>query len=65
METRAIGWGGVATVAAATGLSDRTVRTGIQELDDPDRIESVRQRQSEAGRHPKEVVEEEGGQAAC
>ena len=32
VEARAIGWGGVATVAAATGLSDRTVRTGIQEL---------------------------------
>jgi hypothetical protein len=38
VEARAIGWGGVATVAAATGLLDRTVRTEIQKLDDPDRI---------------------------
>jgi hypothetical protein len=59
VEARAIGWGGVATVAAATGLSDRTVRTGIQELDDPDRIEPGRQRRSGAGRPPKEVVEPE------
>jgi len=59
VEARALGWGGVATLAAATGLSDRTVRTGIQELDDPDRIEPGRQRRSGAGRPPKEVVEPE------
>jgi hypothetical protein len=34
-EARSLGWGGVAAVADATGLSDRTIRNGIQELDDP------------------------------
>jgi hypothetical protein len=59
VEARAIGWGGVATVAAATGLSARTVRTGIQELDASDRIEPGRQQRPGAGRHPKEVAEPE------
>ncbi len=31
-ETRSLGWGGVTAVARATGISDRTVRHGIQEL---------------------------------
>lgn len=35
VEARVIGWGGVTAVAAATGLSDRTIRNGIKELDDP------------------------------
>ena len=34
-EARSLGWGGVAAVAEATGISDRTIRTGIKELDDP------------------------------
>ena len=32
-EARSLGWGGVAAVAETTGISDRTVRTGIQELE--------------------------------
>ena len=31
VEARALGWGGIAAVALATGLSDRTVRTGLKE----------------------------------
>ena len=34
-EARSLGWGGIQAVAAATGLSDRTIRNGIKELDDP------------------------------
>jgi transposase len=59
VEARAIGWGGIAIVAAATGLSDRTVRTGIRELDDPDAIGPGRQRRPGAGRRAKEVMEPE------
>jgi hypothetical protein len=40
-EGRVIGWGGVTTVAAAGGMSDRTVRTGIRELDEIQAIESI------------------------
>ena len=32
-ETRALGRGGITTVALATGMSDHTIRTGIKELD--------------------------------
>ena len=35
-EARSLGWGGIQAVAVATGLSDRTIRNGIKELDDPD-----------------------------
>ena len=35
VEARALGRGGITAVASATGLSDRTVRTGLKELDDP------------------------------
>jgi hypothetical protein len=58
-ETRVIAWWAVATTAASTGVSERTVRTGIKELDDLDGIEPGRQRQSGAGRPTKEIVEPE------
>ena len=35
VEARALGRGGITAVALATGLSDRTIRTGLKELDDP------------------------------
>ena len=35
-EARSLGWGGVNAVASATGISDRTIRNGIRELDDHD-----------------------------
>ena len=53
-EARSLGWGGVTAVALATGLSDRTVRTGIRELDDPDAAPADRQRRSGGGRRALE-----------
>jgi transposase len=50
VEARALGWGGITAVALATGLSDRTIRTALQELDDPDPLPSHRQRRSGGGR---------------
>lgn len=54
-EARSLGWGGVAAVAEATGLSDRTVRTGVRELEDPYAIAPDRQRQVGGGRRAIEV----------
>jgi transposase len=52
VEARALGWGGITAVALATGLSDRTIRTALKELDDPDPLPSHRQRRSGGGRKP-------------
>jgi hypothetical protein len=48
-EARSLGWGGIQAVAAATGMSDRTIRNGIKELDDPDAPATSRQRRLGAG----------------
>jgi transposase len=53
-EARSLGWGGIEAVAAATGLSDRTIRNGIQELDDPTAPPATQQRRSGAGRKSRE-----------
>jgi hypothetical protein len=50
VEARALGRGGIATVARATGLSDRTIRTGLKELDDPNCLAGNRQRRHGGGR---------------
>jgi hypothetical protein len=55
VEARSLGWGGITAVAQATGLSDRTIRNGIQELDQPDTVPPGRQRRVGAGRKPREV----------
>ncbi len=34
-EARSLGWGGIAAVSEATGISDRTIRNGIPELEYP------------------------------
>ena len=52
VEARALGYGGIAAVARATGLSDRTIRTGLMELDDPNALDGHRQRCPGAGRKP-------------
>jgi len=52
VEARALGRGGIAAVARATGLSDRTIRNGLKELDDPNPLPGHRQRRSGAGRKP-------------
>ena len=54
-EARSLGWGGIAAVAIATGLSDRTVRNGIRELDDPDSAAVDRQRKVGGGRKSRET----------
>jgi transposase len=54
IEGRALGWGGIVAVALATGLSDRTIRNGIRELDDPDPLPPDRQRRQGAGRKSRE-----------
>jgi len=54
-EARSLGWGGVAAVALATGMSDRTVRNGIRELEDPDSAAVNRQRQPGGGRRSREA----------
>ncbi len=53
-EARSLGWGGIAAVARATGMSDRTIRNGIRELDDPDSMPPDRQRRHGAGRRARE-----------
>ena len=53
-EARSLGWGGIQAVAAATGLSDRTIRDGIRELDDPLAPPATRQRRSGGGRKARE-----------
>lgn len=53
-EARSLGWGGIAAVAAATGISDRTIRNGILELDSPNAASSNRQRVEGAGRRRRE-----------
>ncbi len=50
VEARSLGRGGIAAVAEATGVSDRTIRNGIQELEDNDPLPPHRQRRAGAGR---------------
>ena len=54
-EARALGRGGITAVSLATGISDRTIRNGIQELDDPDPVPFDRQRRAGGGRKSREV----------
>lgn len=49
-EARSLGRGGIAAVAKATGMSDRTIRTGIRELDQAERLPPDRQRRVGGGR---------------
>jgi transposase len=58
-EARSLGWGGIQAVAAATGLSDRTIRNGIKELDDPNAPPASQQRRSGAGRKAREFEQPE------
>jgi len=56
-EARSLGWGGVSAVAQATGLSDRTVRKGVCELDDLEGVSWDRQRKVGGGRRSLEVYQ--------
>jgi hypothetical protein len=53
-EARSLGWGGISAVAAATGLSDRTIRNGIRELTD-NSLGPDRQRRPGAGRSARDI----------
>src|SRR5258708_18771388 len=52
---RSLGRGGITAVALATGLSNRTIRTGLKELDEPTPLATHRQRRSGGGRKPHAV----------
>ena len=56
VEARALGRGGIAAVAAATGMSDRTIRTGLKELASPAALDPGRQRRAGGGRKPRGVT---------
>ncbi len=53
VEARSLGRGGIAAVVQATGISDRTIRTGIQELESGHLPPPGRQRRAGAGRHAR------------
>ena len=55
VEAQSLGWGGIATVAAATGISDRTIRNGMDELERRDPLPADRQRRPGAGRQRREI----------
>ena len=59
IESRSLGWGGISAVVVATGISDRTIRNGIRELDDPDSLPPDRQRRRGAGRKSREQEQPE------
>lgn len=50
IEARSLGYGGIVAVAEATGMSDRTIRTGIKELEFGNALPPNRQRRPGAGR---------------
>jgi transposase len=52
-----LGRGGIAAVARATGMSGRTIRTGIQELANPAPLDPGRQRRKGGGRKPHAVTQ--------
>ena len=49
-EAESIGYGGIAAVAEATGMSDRTVRSGIKEIREGRTVPAGRQRKVGGGR---------------
>lgn len=53
-EAIALGYGGITTVALATGISDRTIRNGIKELNAKNSLPADRQRRLGAGRRTRE-----------
>jgi len=53
-EARSLGWGGISAVAQATGISDRTIRNGIREIEGPDPLPPDRQRRAGGGRRSRE-----------
>lgn len=62
-EALSLGRGGITAVALATGFSDRTIRNGIRELNDPNPLSADRQRRPGAGRKSRE--DEQSGLVAA
>ncbi|MBE9060941.1 ISAzo13 family transposase [cf. Phormidesmis sp. LEGE 11477] len=62
-EAMALGYGGITAVAAATGLSDRTVKNGIKELRHPEPLTATRQRREGGGRKKLEYYDQNLRQA--
>lgn len=58
-EAMALGYGGITAVSLATGLSDRTIRNGIKELQSDDPLPSNRQRRAGGGRKPLEDAQQD------
>jgi transposase len=58
-EAISLGWGGIAAVAQATGISDRTIRNGIWEIKTGNAASADRQRRSGGGRLAREVEQPE------
>ena len=58
-EALALGWGGVSIVSEATGLSDRTVRSGILEIQSKNQLDSIRQRHLGGGRRSSKNTQPE------
>ena len=56
-EARSAGWGGIAGVARATGISEATIRKGLRELEAGERLEPGRVRRPGGGR--KRLVEKD------
>src|SRR5438477_9637891 len=54
VEALSLGRGGIAAVAKATGISDRTIRNGILELREGNTAPEGRQRRTGGGRKPVE-----------
>jgi transposase len=59
IEARSLGRGGIAAVAEATGISDRTIRTGMRELAVGNRLPPWRQRRAGAGRRARQEEQPE------
>ncbi len=57
VEARALGCSGNTAVALATGLADRTIRTGRKKLDDPAPPAGHRQRRSGGDRKPHAITQ--------
>jgi len=55
IEARSLGRGGIAAVAEATGISDRTIRTGIKELESGVEVSPDRQRGAGGGRKKRKA----------
>jgi transposase len=55
IEAISLGRGGIAAVAQATGISDRTIRNGIREVEAGSPLPADRQRRAGAGRKAREA----------